>query len=357
MYNLLRKIQRSLGIFAFIIFVIPVSTNYKLINFGFGGGGTSNSTSTNYGLNAILGELNSIKLSGTNYKLGPGLIFSQQSHVPIAPTFENTGNWYNKLHFVINISNNPSDTLFALAISTDNFVSDTRYVQSDNTVGTTLGLEDYQTYTNWGGASGEFIIGLLSNTTYYIKAKAMQGKFTETDFGPVSSASTVSPSFDFDIDVSATDTETNPPFTITFSDLVADTVVDSPQKIWVDFATNGESGGYVYVYGQNSGLYSTIRSSTITSVTGDLSSLSQGVGGQSVSATQTSGGPLTALSPYNGAGQSVGIIDSTIRPIYSTTSPIVGGRASYVVKAKSSSITPTADDYTETLTVIASANF
>jgi len=352
MDNFLRKIQRTLGIFAFVIFVIPVSTDYKLINFGFGGGGASNLTSQDYALQGIIGELNSTKLSGINFKLGPGLIFSQQSHVPIAPTFENTGSWYNKLHVVINTSNNPSDATFALAISTDNFVSDTRYVQNDNTVGTTLGLEDYQTYTSWGGASGEFVIGLLSNTTYYIKAKAMQGKFTETDFGPVSSVSTVSPSFSFDIDVSATDTKTDPPFTITFSDLVAGTVVDSPQKIWVDFATNGESGGYVYVYGQNGGLYSTTRSSTIASVTGDLSSLSQGMGAQSASSTQ-----LTSLAPYNGTVNLVGIIDSNIRPIYSATSPVVGGRASFIIKAKSSSVTPVADDYTETLTVIASANF
>jgi len=357
MYKLLRKIQHALGIFALIIFVIPASTDYKLINFGFGGGGTSNSTSPDYALQGIIGELNSTKLTGTSYKLGPGLIFSEQSHVPSAPTFENTGNWYNKLHVVINTSNNPSDAKFALAISTDNFVSDIRYVQSDNTVGTTLGLEDYQTYTNWSGASGEFVIGLLSNTTYYIKAKAMQGKFTETDFGPVSSASTVNPSFNFDIDVSATDAKTDPPFTITFPDLVANTVVDSPQKIWVDIETNAESGGNVYVYGQNSGLYSATRSYTITSVTGDLSVLSQGVGAQSASATQTSGGPLTALTPYNGTSQSVGIIDSAIRSIYGSTTPVVGGRASFVVKAKSSSITLVANDYTETLTVIASANF
>jgi len=357
MYHLIQKLQHTLGIFAFIIFVIPASTNYKLINFSFGGGGTSNSTSPNYALQGIIGELNSTKLTGASYKLGPGLIFSEQSNVPGAPTFENTGNWYNKLHVVINTSNNPSDTKFALAISTDDFVSDIRYVQSDNTVGTTLGLEDYQTYASWGGASGFFVIGLLPNTTYYIKAKAMHGKFTETDFGPVSSASTVNPSINFDIDVSATDTKTDPPFTITFPDLVANTVVDSPQKVWVDFATNAESGGYVYVYGQNGGLHSTTQSFTITSVTGDLSSLSQGVGAQSASATQTSGGPLTALTPYNGTNQSVGIIDSAIRPIYSSNSPVVGGRASFVIKAKSSSITPVADDYTETLTVIASANF
>lgn len=351
------KIQRALGIFTFIIFVIPAGTNYKLINFGFGGGGTSGSTSPNYSLEGIIGELDSTKLSGTNFKLGPGLIFSEQSNVPAAPTFENTGNWYNKLHFVINASNNPSDAKFALAISTDNFVSDTRYVQNDNTAGSALGIEDYQTYTGWGGASGAFVIGLLSNTTYYIKAKAMQGKFTETDFGPVSFASTVGPSFNFDIDVSATDTKTDPPFTITFDDLVANTVVDSPQRIWVDFETNGESGGYVYVYGQNSGLYSIIRSFTITSASGDLSVLSEGVGTQSVSSTQTSGGPLAALAPYNGSSQSIGIVDSTIRPIYSSGSPVVGGRASFVIKAKSSSVTPVADDYAETLTVIASANF
>ncbi len=357
MRNFLRKLQHALGISALIFFVVPVSTDYKLINFGFGGGGASNSISTDYALNGIIGELSSTKLSGAAYILGPGLIFSQQSNVPLAPTFVNTSNWYNKLSVIINTSNNPSDTKFVLAISTDNFVSDTRYVQSDNTVGATLGLEDYQTYANWGGASGEFVIGLLPNTTYYIKAKAIQGKFTETDFGPVSSVSTVNPSFTFDIDVSASDIDTEPPFTIVFSDLVAETVIDSPKKVWVDFVTNGESGGYVYVYGQNSGLYSATRSSTITSVTGDLSSLSQGVGAQSVSSTQTSGGPLAALSPYNSGGQLVGVIDTAIRPIYSSAAPVVGGRASFVIKAKSSNVTPAADDYTETLTVIASANF
>lgn len=357
MQNLLRQLQRTVGVSLFLIFVIPASTDYKLVNFGFGAGGTSNSTSSDYAIEGILGEQNGVKESSTDYGVGPGLIFAQQSHVPTAPTFTNTGNWYNKLHLVIAASNNPSDATFAIAISTDNFVSDTRYVQSDNTIGATLGLEDRQTYTSWGGASGVYVIGLLSSTTYYVKAKAMHGRFTETGYGPVSSVATVSPSLTFDIDVSATDTDTAPPFAVTFSDLVAGTVVTSTQKIWVDFTTNAQSGGYVYLYGQNSGLRSSTTSTTISAVTGDLSALTSGVGVQSVSATQTSGGPLAAVSPYTGTSASVGIFDTTIRPIYSSSNPVVGGRAAFAIQAKSSSTTPAADDYTETLTVIAVANF
>jgi len=223
---------------------MPASTNYKLKDFGFGTGGTGNSSSSNYLLNAITGEQSGAKMSGTNYNLGPGLEFTNQANVPAAPVFTNPGNYYNKLQIVLNTSDNPTDTEYAIAISTDNFVTETNYVQNDNTVGSTLGIEDYQTYVEWGGASGFFVVGLSSNTTYYVKVKAMQGKFTETNYGPVATAATVSPTLTFDIDVSATDTETDPPFSINFGDLVAGSVTDSPQKIWIDLSTYHFYGKY-----------------------------------------------------------------------------------------------------------------
>ena len=46
-----------------------------------------------------------------------------------------------------------------------------------NTVGTVLGVEDYQTYALWGDTGGILIAGLAPSTTYYVKVKAMQGKF------------------------------------------------------------------------------------------------------------------------------------------------------------------------------------
>lgn len=337
---------------------LPASTNYKLNDYGFGSGGVGNATSggSNYSLNGITGEMSAGNLDGTAYDLGPGLVFTNQADVPGAPTFTNPSNYYNKLKIVLDTGGNPSDAKFAIAISTDDF-STTYYVQSDNTVGATLGAEDYQTYTAWGGASGVLIIGLSANTTYKVKVKAMQGKFTETGYSAIASATTVSPILSFDIDVSSSDSDTDPPFVVSFGNLPAGTVTTSTEKVWVDFSTNGESGGRVYVYDVNGGLTSARAAATITSATGDLSALSSGYGAQGSSATQGVGGPFSIVSPYNVSSNNVGIIDTSIREVFSTSNPITSGRASFLLKAKSSAVTPAAGDYTDTLTVIASASF
>ncbi len=347
-----KKIVTSLPTSLFIFLALPASTSYQLRDFSIGSGGSSTAASSSYKANVISGEVDNGKLSGTTYDLGTGLEFTEQSNVPSAPTFTNPSSYYNKLKVVLNVSGNPSDTKFAIAISSDNFVT-TSYVQSDNTVGATLGSEDYQTYTGWGGASGILIIGLAPNTAYKVKAKAMQGGFTETGYGPEASASTVNPTMTFDIDVSATDTDTDPPFTINFGDLIANTVTDGPQKIWVDFSTNGELGGRVYVVAQNAGLQSSTAGYKIDSVTGNLTSLSQGFGLQGSSAANG----LSIATLYDQTGGTVGITDTSIREIFTASAPTTTGRAAFLLKAKSSAITPAAGDYVETLTVIASASF
>lgn len=354
-FSLRKQLFPSVGMLLF--FVLPASTNYQLKDFGYGGGGVGNGTSTNYAIEGIVGEQNAGKLDGATYDLGPGLQFTNQANVPPAPAFTNPSSYYNKLKVVLDAGSNPSDTKFALAISTDSFVSDTRYVQSDDTVGVTLGSEDYQTYTNWGGAGGTLIIGLTPGTTYQVKVKAMQGKFTETGYGPTASAATVNPTLTFDIDVSATDSDTNPPFATNIGSLIASTVTDSPEKIWVDFTTNGESGGKVYVYGSNAGLASTRAGYTISAVTGNLAALTEGFGAQGSSATQSSGGPFAIATAYSLASDNVAITDTNIREIFTTSNPISGGRGAFLLKAKSSAVTPSANDYVESLTVIASASF
>jgi hypothetical protein len=347
-------LRRIFSLYAgfFLIFVMPASTNYQLKDFGFGSGGVGNATSGSYALDAVSGEQSAGKLSGASYDLGSGLLFTNQANVPPAPTFTNPSNYYNKLKIVINEGGNPSDTKFAIAISTDNFVSDTRYVQSDDTVGATLGIEDYQTYTNWGGAGGTLIIGLIPNTTYKVKVKAWQGKFTETGYGPIATVATVNSQMTFDIDVSAID-EDNGVSATGFGNLFADTVTDSTEKIWVDFITNGESGGRVYVSGSNAGLQSAHASYLISAATGNLTSLSEGFGAQKSTATNG----LTIATLYDLTGNSVGIIDTSIREIFTASAPTTNGRGSFLLKAKSSAVTPAASDYTETLTVIASASF
>lgn len=346
------------GLIPSLVSAFPSSSNYKLRDYGFGGGGQGNMASSNYAIDGIAGEVSTgAQLTGSTYKSGTGLLWVNQAAVPPAPTFTNPSSYYNKLKIVISTGNNPSDTKFSIAISTDNFSSDTRYVQSDNTVGAVRGVEDYQTYTAWGGASGVLITGLLPSTTYYVKVNAWQGKFTETAFGPTASAATVGAQMTFDIDVSASDTNTDPPFTVAFGNLTAGTVSDSPVKVWVDFDTNAANGGRVYVYAQNGGLSSAATGSTISSSTGNLTALSSGFGAQGSSATQSAGGPLSIVSPYDGASNNVGVTDTTIREIFSASAPITAGRGSFLLKAKPSAITTAASDYTETLTVIASASF
>ena len=332
----------------FFLFAFPASTNYQLEGYGFGSGGEENMTSTNYAGNAITVEVSDDQLSGTSYNLGAGLSFEIMANVPPAPTFTNPNSYYNKLHLVLATGGNPTDTKFAIAISPDNFVT-TNYVQSDNTVGAVLGIEDYQTYTAWGGATGFDIIGLAPSTTYKVKIKAFQGKFSESGYGPTATASTVSSQLSFSL------LGTN---TINFGSLTVNTVNSSPTNIDVSFATNAASGGTVYIYGSNAGLSSATASHTITSVSGDLVSLPAGFGAQGVSVTQSAGGPLTLVAPYSTvSGDTVGIVDTTIRSLFDSVGPITGGSGSFVLKAKPSAVTPSASDYSETLTMIAAGRF
>lgn len=339
-----------------ILFAFPSSTNFSLRSFEFGSGGEYDMSSTNYSLEGLAGEVATDRQTSANYAANSGLQFVQMAHTPNTPTFTNDDTWYDKLKIIIATSNNPSDTTFAVAISDDDFVT-TEYVQSDNTVGAVLAVGDYRTYTGWGGASGTIITSLESNTTYKVKVKARQGNYTEGPWGPIASAATEGPSVSMDIDIYATDSESAPPYEVAIGDLQVGTVVTASDKIWLDFDTNAYGGGEIFVRDQNAGLHSTENSYTITSATADLAVASSGYGLQGASATQTSGGPLSLVSPYDGAGDNVGIIDTSFRSVLTSAAPIVGGRASIQTKAKITSTTPAADDYADVLTFIVSAVF
>ncbi len=348
--------RSKIHLFSLFFLALPASTTYELRDFGFGTGGVNNATSSNYGLEALTGEQQGGKLNSTTYGVGSGLLFTNQANVPVAPTFVNDGSYYSKLRLTINQSGNPSDTKYAVAISTDNFAT-TQYVQDDNRLGSSLGLEDYRTYASFGGSSGFLILGLAPNTTYQVKIKAWQGRFTETGYGPSASAATIGAKLTFDIDVAATDTETSTPFATGFGNLLPNTITSSGEKIWVDFDTNGENGGSVFVSGLNSGLRSSSINHTISALTTNLTSVTEGYGAQGSSVGQTSGGPFSIDSAYSVSGTNVAIIDTTIRSIFTANSPVTGGRGSFELKAKASAVTPAAGDYQETLTVVSSANF
>ena len=320
------------------------STSYNLNSYSIGPGGTNTTSSTTYKGQANLGEQTNQSTSGTTFTLNGGGVKTEQLNTPLAPTLSNgSGSYYNKLLVTINTGILPSDTVYAIAISTNSFVT-TNYIQVDGTQNST---PYYQTYTAWGGASGTYMINLAPSTAYQVKIAAKQGLFTNTAYGPSATASTVAPSITFSVS----------PNTVSLGNLNSGTVITSGSPVTFGYATNAANGGNVYVAGQNGGLKSTKTGYTISALTGNLSVQSEGFGLQGATASQTSGGPFTIAAPYNGTLNNVGTETTTYVPVFSTSAPIIGGSSTLNFLAKSASSDPAAQDYQEILTFIASASF
>lgn len=316
------------------------SSHYQLQSYGVGSGGTNSTSSTNHRLQASSGEATNNSTSSTNYQTKNGSISTEQANVPPAPTLSNGSSlYYNKLQLIIATGGNASDATYAVAASTNNFVS-TLYVQSDGTLGTTPYFQDYN---GWGGSGGTFITGLAPNTTYEAKVSAYHGKFTQSAYGPYATATTATPSITFSLS----------PTSQNLGSLPAGSVVIGASNINFTLTTNALYGANIYVSGQYGGLYSANVNYTIPAVSGDLSSLSVGFGLQGVSASS----PLVIDSPYNGAGNVVGTESSTLVPMFTASSPVSSGTASTNIQAKASNIVPASADYKEVLTFVAAASF
>lgn len=344
----------ALSLFA----TFPATSNYKLNSYGFGSGGTSNSSTSTYALEGISGEIGGQTSTTATYQAMPGFVQTQQANVPKV-TLTNPSNYYDKLLFVLDTQNNPTDATYALQVQVGvgscDFASNILYVKSDHTIGSTLTTADYQTYSAWGSSGGTTIIGLNPSTTYCIRAKATQSKFTESAYGPSSSVATSGQQISFCLYSNANCGAGG--VTEAFSSLLPAVVTNSPTNLGVDFATNANAGGNVYIYSANGGLNSTTASFTITSVTADLSAVATGYGAQIVSASQTTGGPFNKVSPYNQASNNVGLLSTTANTILTSSAPLTGGTSAIQLMAKASSTTPAATDYSDVLTVIAAANF
>lgn len=340
----------------FLFGALPSTTNYSLQSYGFGSGGTANSSTANYSLSGITGELSGQTATTSNYTLKPGYTETQQANVPKI-TLTNPSSYYDKLHFVIDQQNNPSDALYALQVCvgadwTPTCSGTTLYVKSDDTLGSSLTVADYQTYSTWGGAGGTDIIGLSSSTTYYIRAKATQGKFTESAYGPSSNAATVGQQISFCLYTNANCAAGGNSESL---NLLTGSVATSG-NIGVDFSTNADSGGSVYIYSTGA-LTSTLRPGTpINSPsagnTTDLSSASKGYGAQITTAVS-----MTKNSPYDQTGNIVGSLATTIQTILSATVPVSSTGNQIQLQAKSDVLTKAASDYADTITMVAAAAF
>ncbi|MEK7602932.1 MAG: hypothetical protein AAB459_01640, partial [Patescibacteria group bacterium] len=331
----------------------PTSTNFTLKAYDFGGGGDSTG-STNFNLNSTVGTQNGSDATSTNFTLKSGQKTTQEAKVTSAPTFTNPSSEYRRLRIVINTNGNTSDTLYAVAISPDGFVSTTNFVKADSTIGTTLILADYRTYASWGGASGVWVNDLSANTTYTVKVRAFQGDFSETPYSPTANAATVLPTLTFSVTTSLTGT---PPFAANFSSLVAGSVVSADADALIGLTTNALLGGAVYIKGLNTGLLSASESYTIASATADLTAAESGYGAQVVSVTQSSGGPFSSLSPYDGSSNNVGVLSANFDDILNTPAAVTTGDATIRFKAKSSGDSLAASDYTDTISLVAAMSF
>lgn len=333
----------------------PTSTNFELSDYGFGSGGTASSSSETYLMQGIMGEIESSSLSSETYLALPGLTYSLQPNTPGAPTFTNPDNYYNKLHIIINNANNPSDVLFKIQISSGSadFTTSVFYVQADHTLGTDAVWQDY---ASWNSATGFDIIGLRAGTTYYARVAAKSGTFQEGIYGPIASAATQIPTLTFNLQ---TTSQTVPPFTVDIGGLTPGSVTTSPDTVDTTITTNASNGGLIYLYGTNNGLESTQAGDyIINSVSNNLTSISEGYGARGTTISEVSGGPMEIITPYDGSGDSVGVIDTSKRPIAdSSQTPVTTGQFSFELKAKASNTTPAANDYVDTLTVIATGAF
>ncbi len=337
----------------------PTSSNYKVLDFGFGAGGTASSSSNLYSLLGSLGQIDQGSPSSANYFLGAGLEYELTATAPAAPTFVNQSNNYNKLHLTINRGgNNPADYEYAIQIASGS--GQIYYVQSDNTLSVNFTLTGWQTYASRGADSGFDIIGLDQGATYTARVAARQGPFyTQSDWGPYStSATTSSPTLSFDINIGTSDTPTSPPYTLNIGSLTPGSVGTSANRAWIDVSSNAANGVLISINGSNNGLLSTSTSSTISSATNDLTAQPAGYGAQSYSVSEGAGGPMQPVSPYDGSGNNVGVVDTSKRYMFnSSQAPVTNGSVGFQLKAKPSTTTPAANDYTDTLTIIATGSF
>lgn len=269
----------------------PQSTTYEIKAYEFGSGGINGATSTTYSLFGNTGQVDGSSLNSTTYTALPGLTYLLLANVPGAPTLSIPANNYDRIQVVLDSASNPTDTTFAIEFSTTNdFSSNNSYVQTDFTLGAS---PVYQTNATWG-ASGFFVTGLTQNTTYYVRAKAKQGTFTETGWGPSSSQTTGTSSLSFSLDSNA----------ITFSNLNAGNSYTDSAKSTVLTTTTNAYNGYI-VYGFENHALVTPDGSTIGNYAGTNGSPTtwSGTGfGYTTSDTSLTGGTANRFSGSKYAG-------------------------------------------------------
>ena len=392
-----------LGLFVFVFLSSPIfaedltSTNYKIngATLNSGGQATTSGTSNLQLLNTIGDFSGDPRVYSTSYRSSIGEVEIFTAHVPKISCFETTtdgssscttgpaylnsggmtrvcgpAGCYDKARFEIDAQNNPSDTLYAVQISADNFASDIRIIDGTTRLPKALAsitINDYLTKATWEATSTD-VAGLLVNTQYWIRAVALHGDFTESDPGPIATATTALPTMSYDLDIAPTSgggTETNPPYNVSFTNntklIPTGPTQTSDDLIWIDASTNADAGITILVKGANGGLHSATAGYTVSSITGDLDGTTEGFGIQKYSTTQLydtgsgngSLGAFATATNYAQIGNYVGIVDTVFNTVFNSIGPSYSGRLSLFLKARVSTSATPATDYTESIVIVA----
>lgn len=362
------------------------SPNYKIVGITANSGGGLGD-STNYSLMLIAGEVSANPSNySTNYKMNQDPSANFVAAIPTIQCFETNTNGaatqcnsapsaivsggmkavcgpsgcYDRARFEINPLSNPTDTLYAVEISIDNFVNDIKCVSASTFTpkDAKCNINDFRTENYWETETFN-IKGLNANTTYYIRTTALHGDFTQSDYTKIWNATTSPATVSFDIDIAeatGTTAESASPYSISFTGddvlIAGAAATTNTDLIWLDADSNAYGGVSIIQFGRYGGLHSPTTSKTIVSSNGDLDTLgSEGFGLQSyyIGFTDVSSytGTLTATSNYSGTGNVVGIVGQNAAKIYEADGPLVNGRMGMYLKAKAGTEVTPATDYGE----------
>ena len=395
--------MKSANILKIWIYILPIlflgtnvlaneldSTNFKMIGVSTSGGGGL-VDSTNFSLISTAGQISADPRNySTNYRINqdPSAIFTAAQ--PSIQCFETDTDGttdctsgpqellddgmvalcppdgcYDKARFEIEPYVNPSDTLYMVQISEDNFSSDIKCIDGSTfrpkTV-TSCDINDFRTEEYWEDEDLN-IKGLQPDTQYYIRISALHGDFTQSDFSIVADATTTTGSLFFDIDIADetgyTD-ETSPPHSISFSGtsqlIAGSAAVTAQDLIWIDVVSSSVGGIAIIQFGKYGGLYSSTTSETIPSDNENLdTSLEEGFGLQSYYIDYESSaylGDITATTNYSGSNNVVGAVSTTANKIYDGDGPINDGRMGMYLKARAGVSRTPANDYTEEIYLV-----
>ncbi len=396
------KIIKVVSFFCIIFTVFLISTvptfaqnmtsgsGYEIIDPTISAGGNDDqvSTSGNYLLRESIGvAIMDERFESANYKLEVGTGYTFETNTPSISYFSATdgtmenicghGGCYDRVRFEINAEGNPNDTLYLIEISDDSWTT-VQYVDgTTHNISGSKDINDYITESSWetGAWADENVLGLTPGTQYKIRARALNGDFSESEAGPDLTASTTVPQIYLDLNIAGdTWSSTSAPYSIDLGIVAKTSVTTSSDYIWIDLGTNALSGATLSVRDQYNGLYSSQTGKTIDSQSEDLGSEDEGYG-LKINITKrlpASGQPgyLTESTTYNTSGaDEVGAISTSPAVILcsieetegncsgGTGSPVHEGRSAIWIKARASYTTSSATDYTDTITFSATGTF